>query len=144
MDLSSRLRVIVLGYLVRGPLGGIAWHHLQYVLGLARLGHDVFFFEDSDDYPSCYDPPRNVMDRDPTYGLDFATRAFDRLGLGSRWAYYDAHRLTWLGPAADVSLGVCASADLLLNLSGVNPVRSWMDMLVSLGIASASARHDEG
>ncbi len=129
MDESSRLRVIVLGYLVRGPLGGIAWHHLQYVLGLARLGHDVFFFEDSDDYPSCYDPSRNAMDRDPTYGLDFATRAFARLGLGSRWAYYDAHHTTWLGPAADSSLRMCASADLLLNLSAVNPVRPWMEQI---------------
>lgn len=129
MDASSRLRVIVMGYLVRGPLGGIAWHHLQYVLGLARLGHDVFFFEDSDDYPSCYDPVRNVMDRDPAYGLDFAQRAFTRLGLGSRWTYYDAHRDCWLGPAADMVPGVCASADLLLNVSCVNPLRSWMEQI---------------
>ena len=35
---DGRLRVIVLGYIVRGPLGGLAWHPLQYVLGLARLG----------------------------------------------------------------------------------------------------------
>ena len=35
------LRILVLGYIVSGPLGGLAWHHLQYVLGLARLGHDV-------------------------------------------------------------------------------------------------------
>jgi hypothetical protein len=91
------------------------------------LGHDVFFFEDSDDYPSCYDPLRNVMDRDPAYGLDFTGRAFARLGLGSRWTYYDAHRGCWLGPAADLALSVCASADVLLNLSCVNPVRSWME-----------------
>ena len=47
----STLRVIVMGYIVRYPLGGMAWHHLQYILGLARLGHDVFFFEDSGDDP---------------------------------------------------------------------------------------------
>src|SRR5688572_23932997 len=43
---SDRLRILVLGYLVRGPLGGLAWHYVQYVLGLARLGHDVYFLED--------------------------------------------------------------------------------------------------
>lgn len=58
---SNRLRIIVLGYIVRGPLGGLVWHHLQYVLGLARLGHDVYFVEDSDDYPGCYDPSRDVL-----------------------------------------------------------------------------------
>src|SRR5215217_1330879 len=75
---SSRLRIVVLGYLVRGPIGGMAWHHLQYVLGLHELGHDVRFVEDSDDYPSCYDPERGVVDENPAYGLRFAAEAFDR------------------------------------------------------------------
>jgi hypothetical protein len=123
---AGRLRIVVLGYLVRGPLGGIAWHYLQYVLGLRRLGHDVFFFEDSDDYPSCYDPVRNVTDADPAYGLAFAARAFDRLGLGARWTYYDAHRRRWLGPAGAAARGICDTADVVVNVSSVNPLRSWM------------------
>jgi len=123
---QSRLRILVLGYLVRGPLGGIAWHYLQYVTGLSRLGHDVFFFEDSDDYPSCYDPLRNVTDDDPTYGLAFAARAFERLDLGQRWTYYDAHESRWLGPAAASALDLCDTADVVLNISGVNPLRPWM------------------
>ncbi len=122
----SGLRIVVLGYIVRGPLGGLAWHHLQYVLGLALLGHDVWFVEDSDDYPSCYDPKRSVVDTDPTYGLAFAAAAFERLNLADRWAYHDAHGRGWLGPASTSILNVCASADLLLNLSGVNPLRSWL------------------
>jgi hypothetical protein len=123
---SSRLRILVLGYLVRGPLGGIAWHYLQYVLGLHRLGHDVFFFEDSDDYPSCYDPVRNLTGVDPAYGLAFTASAFDRLGLSRRWTYYDAHTRRWMGPAAGDALDLCATADLVLNVSGVNPLRTWM------------------
>src|SRR5688572_32221478 len=88
-DAASRLRIVVMGYIVRGPIGGMAWHHLQYVLGLKALGHDVLFLEDSDDYPSCYDPSRHVVDRNPDYGLAFAAKAFGRLGLGESWAYYD-------------------------------------------------------
>jgi hypothetical protein len=122
----SRLRIVVLGYIVRGPLGGLAWHHLQYVMGLARLGHDVYFIEDSDDYPSCYDPVRDLTDTDPTYGLRFAARTFARVGLGDRWAYHDAHTARWLGPCADRALDVCATSDLLLNLSGMNPIRPWL------------------
>jgi hypothetical protein len=122
---AGRLRVIVLGYVVRGPIGGLAWHHLQYALGLARLGHDVWFVEDSDDYPGCYDPARGVMDRDPTYGLAFADRAFARLGLGERWAYHDAHAGSWHGPAASHARAAVEGADLLLNLSGMNPLREW-------------------
>ena len=125
--MTSGLRIIVLGYLVRGPLGGIAWHHLQYVVGLRQLGHDVFFLEDSDDYASCYDPVRNLMDTDPAYGLAFAASAFERLGLERRWSYYDAHRNRWLGPAAGEALAICRTADVVVNLSCVNPLRSWME-----------------
>ena len=120
------MRIIVLGYVVRGPLGGLAWHHLQYVDGLARLGHDVYFVEDSEDYPACYDPARDALGTDPSYGLAFAARAFERLGLRGRWAYHDAHASEWKGPAAGNILEACASAELLPNLSGVNPRREWL------------------
>jgi hypothetical protein len=120
------LRIAVLGYLVRGPIGGMAWHHLQYVLGLARMGHDVRFIEDSDDYPSCYDPQRGVVSADPTFGLGFAAAAFDRLGLSDRWAYHDAHTHHWHGTAGESILDWLARADLVLNVSGVNPLRPWL------------------
>src|SRR5262245_38359865 len=125
-DGMNRLRVAVLGYIVRGPIGGMAWHHLQYVLGLSKLGHDVRFIEDSDDYPSCYDPSRSVVDENPAYGLRFAADAFDRLGLSECWAYHDAHAGVWHGPAAGTILEWLSEADLLLNVSGVNPLRPWV------------------
>lgn len=124
---QPRLHIVVLGYVVRGPLGGMAWHHLNYVLGLARLGHSVLFVEDSDDYASCYDPQRHVVDTDPTYGLRFAVAAFGRLGLHERWCYFDAHTNRWLGPAAPWAAGYCAGADMVLNVSGVNPLRPWTE-----------------
>ncbi|MDQ3653920.1 MAG: hypothetical protein M3457_02425 [Chloroflexota bacterium] len=121
----SGLRIIVLGYIVRGPLGGLAWHHLQYVLGLIQLGHQVSFVEQSENFPSCYDPIRGVMDTDPTYGLRFASKAFSHLDIPDCWAYHDAHTSRWLGPAAGRIHEICKTADLLLNLSGVNPIRPW-------------------
>jgi hypothetical protein len=135
---SSQLRVIVLGYVVRGPVGGFASYFLQYVMGLTQLGHNVYFLEVGDDYPSCYDPSRNLTSTDPTYGLRFATDVFDRTGLGSRWAYHDARTSSWLGPCADRVAEACLSADLLLNIGGVNrldssileavPVRALVDL----------------
>lgn len=123
---AQRLRVIVLGYVVRGPLGGMVWSNLHFLMGLLRLGHDVYFVEDSDDYPSCYDPSRLVTDTDPSYGMAFATRVLERVGMGQRWAYYDAHTSRWLGPCAGTILAVCHSADLVLDLCGVNPLRPWL------------------
>jgi hypothetical protein len=118
------MRIAVCGYIVRGPLGGLAWHHLQYVLGLHRMGHDVAFVEDSDTYESCYDPSADAMGTDPAYGLRFAAAAFERLGLGRRWAYYDEHTSRWMGPLPPRWLESC---ELLLDVSGVNPPRPWWE-----------------
>jgi hypothetical protein len=106
-------------------MGGMAWHHLQYVAGLSQLGHEVYFVEDSDDYDSCYHPATLSMDRDPTYGLRFVSRVFKRLGLSECWAYYDAHLAKWHGPQAKRIVDLCRKADVLLNVSGVNPMRPW-------------------
>lgn len=123
---DGRLRIIVLGYIVRGPVGGMAWCDLNYLAGLLDLGHDVYFVEDSGESPwCCYDPSRHTTDADPTYGLAFAANALAAIGFGSRWAYYDAHRDRWFGPCADRVLELGRTADVLLNLSGVNPLRAW-------------------
>ena len=120
---STSSVVIVLGYVVRGPIGGLTWHHVQYVLGLQRLGHEVYFLEDSDDYASCYEPDTHQVTTDPGYGLKYAAAVFERVGLGDRWAYYDAHTGSWHGPCAGNVPAVCAAADIVLNVSGVNPLR---------------------
>jgi len=122
----AALRIVVLGYLVRGPVGGMAWVTLHFLHGLRRLGHDVWFIEDSTDSPwCCYDPQRSVTDADPTYGLSYAATVFAREGLGDNWAYWDAHTARWLGAGAARALEACAHADLVLNLSGINPLRAW-------------------
>ncbi|MGI9292890.1 MAG: hypothetical protein ACR2PS_02825 [Pseudomonadales bacterium] len=123
---ARKLRIVVLGYIVRCPIGGMTWHHLQYVMGLAQLGHDVYFIEDSgDDSWACYDPVRNVSDPDPTYGLAFVTRTFAAVNLARRWAYHDALASQWHGPAAGLVDELSNNADLLLNLSGSNILRPW-------------------
>ena len=125
---ASCLRILVLGYLVRGPMGGMAWHHLQYLMGLRDLGHDVWFLEDSGDTEyCCYDPTRDVTDQDPTYGLKFAADCFERVGLRDFWAYHDAHSRRWHGPAAARIRGIISGADLLINLSCSHAARPWFD-----------------
>ncbi|MCC6679835.1 MAG: glycosyltransferase [Phycisphaeraceae bacterium] len=120
------MRILVLGYIVRCPLGGMAWHYLQYALGLRQLGHDVFFFEDSDLHEACcYDPSRHAVDEDPTFGLAFSDKLFREVGLEHRWAYFDGHRNRWHGPRAHDAVDIARFADVLINISGSNPIRSW-------------------
>ncbi|MAE77109.1 MAG: hypothetical protein CMJ85_09595 [Planctomycetes bacterium] len=119
------LRIILCGYIVRGPVAGMTWSVLQWVLGLRRLGHDVWYLEDSDDWESCYDPSRHITTTDPTYGLNYAEEVFRGAGLEDRWAYYDAHSRRWHGPADHAE--VCRTADLLINISALHPIRPWLE-----------------
>lgn len=115
-----------MGYIVRGPMGGMTWHHLQYVLGLRQLGHDVFFVEDSGDSEyACYDPVRNVNDRHPGYGLAYARNVFEKVGMSDRWGYYDKHSDRWWGGAPSAVVRTWQEADLLINLSCSNVLRPW-------------------
>lgn len=100
----------------------MAWQSLSYAGGLARLGHDVFFFESSGTYESCYDPRTHITGRDPTYGLKFADAVWRKLGLEERWAYYDHWTAHWVGPAASRVREICSTADVVLNVSGVNEI----------------------
>jgi hypothetical protein len=95
-------------------------------MGLARLGHDVYFIEDSDDYPSCYNPSRNLTDTDPSYGLTFADRVMKKIGFADRWAYFNGHTSQWLGPSANKAQAICKTADMVLNICGINPLRPWL------------------
>ncbi len=119
------MRIVVLGYIVRGPLGGLCWHYLQYMLGLKQLGHEVLFLEDSDNYPSCYNPDLEDMTADPGYGLDFIDRLFRKYDLVDQWAYYDEHKNIWHGKSKAEVFDFCGHADIILNISNVNPLREW-------------------
>lgn len=140
-------RAVVAGCIVRVPLAGMAWHYLQYVLGLRALGYDVWYIEDSDDDPwCCYDPSTGTTGADPTYGLAFAGRLFDEVGLGDRWAYFDAHGGGWCGPAASTAAATSAAADVFVNVSETSPVRAWFEsvpvrILIDTDPAFTQVRH---
>jgi hypothetical protein len=115
-------RVVVAGYLVRNPLGGYAWQAAHYLLGLAALGHDVWFYEDTGHYDLAYDPSTNAFE--PLY--DFGIRAtgdfLGRLGFGERWVFYDVHAGVEHGPAAGRAAALLREADLVMNVAGVNRI----------------------
>lgn len=93
--------VVVLGRMSRYPVAGITWLTMQYVVGFARLGHDVWYVE--------------LDDGDPV----FVASIMDRFGMPRRWAVDlrrwqgEAHGLD--GPALD---RLYASADHIVNLHG--------------------------
>ena len=120
--MTSPLRVIVTGLIAQHPtLGGVTWDYVQYAIGLARLGHDVYYFEDSGEWPYNLDGGPNGDDwvaRDPTANVQHLAGVLSRYGLGDRWAYHFPLDGRWFGLSNEKRREVLATADLLLNISG--------------------------
>jgi hypothetical protein len=118
----SRRLLVVLGMMGRCPFGGQTWLYLNWLRGLARLGHDVFYVEDDAAWP--YDPRRNSITDDPGYAVEYLGKVLARIGLGDRWAYRALYkgqdacyglsrgRLIQLYERCDALLNVCGATVL--------------------------------
>ena len=113
----SGLRIIVSGLVGQYPMGGVAWDYLQYVIGLRLLGHDVYYIEDTGQWP--YSPHENRLADDPTWTVAYLNDVMIRFGLEERWAYRFPRTGRWYGIAPERRNDVVATADLVLNVSGV-------------------------
>jgi hypothetical protein len=114
----SRSLLVVLGMMGRCPFGGQTWLYLNWLRGLARLGHDVYYVEDDAAWP--YDPRRNSITDDPGYAVEYLGNVLGRIGMGDRWAYRALYK------GADACYGLSrgkltqlyADCDALLNVCG--------------------------
>jgi hypothetical protein len=115
-------RIVLAGYLVRHPVGGYAWQAAHYLLGLRRLGHDAWLYEDTGYYAQAWNPATGEHGERYEHGIDVAGAFLGRLGLGDRWVFVDSGRGTEHGPAAGRAATLLREADLLVNLAGVNRI----------------------
>jgi len=113
--MKSSLRIVVSGFIAQYPLGGVAWDYLQYPVGLARLGHDVYYLEDTGLWP--YNPAERGISRTCEYNVEYLAQCMEQFGLGGRWAYRFALDNEWIGLSGSRVDEVLASADLILNVS---------------------------
>lgn len=118
----SGLRIVVTGLIAQHPsLGGMTWHYLQYLVGLARLGHEVYYFEDSGQLPYNLHGGASGEDwltLDCQENTEYLTRVLTRYGLGDRWAYRYGSEFRWFGLSDEQREQVLHTADLLINVSG--------------------------
>ena len=118
-------RVVLAGYFVRFPVGGYVWQTLHHLLGFTRLGCDVFFYEDSAYYAVGFDPVTGESSStDYDCGLARLTAILDRLGLGDRWAFWNAAKDSYHGTDRAGVERAFAEADVFVNLGGVNRLGS--------------------
>ena len=129
---GRRLRILVSGRIAASPhQGGATWAVLSYLLGLAELGHRVWFVEA---VPAAATTPAGApLAR--SVNAAYARRALSGHGLDQRWSLLAG------GTTETVGLGyadlAAARWDVLVNLSGALrapeltgriPVRVYVDL----------------
>ena len=125
----KRKRIVVMGFMGSCPIAGVIWQHIHYIVGLQRLGHDVYFIEDSARLP--YNPETFEVNDD----FDYASRLLDRLSkefdFKNRWAY--CARYLENTPTAGLPLKkireLYREADAILNVCGAQEFND--DLLTS-------------
>lgn len=111
---------IVAGYIVRYPVGGMAWVFLNNLLGLRDLGFEPVFMEAAGPQPTCYDVAAGRLTESPAYGTDYLRASLAAAGLdGCRWWYGDPELPgRGVGMPYDEAVDTLESASVLLNVSG--------------------------
>ena len=119
---TARLRLVVMGILGQLPFAGVSWQVLHYLEGLRRLGHDVYYVEDTGAW--SYDPHENTVTDDPRAPVRHIGQVLRSVALADRWAYRSPppQGSVW-GPVGDDLDRLFATADALINLTGSTALR---------------------
>ncbi|MCS7032870.1 MAG: hypothetical protein NZ561_02620, partial [Phycisphaerae bacterium] len=108
------MKIVVAGYIVGYPLGGMTWHHLNYVLGLLELGHEVTYLEDGAHHPP-FDPTTGNSGQ-ASYGLEYLKNTLTYYGQG-RLTWHYRFGTVWAGLTIDEINRRLREADLLICVS---------------------------
>ena len=126
----KRKKIIVLGFMGGCPIAGVIWQHIHYIVGLQRLGHEVYYVEDTSNYP--YNPVAFDISDDFSYAAQTLGQLAREHGFEGRWAYCARYKdpfeisgmsqaaLTTLYKEADCALNICGSHDLNEELSSIH------------------------
>ena len=114
----KRKRIIVMGFMGSMPIAGVIWQHIHYIVGLQRLGHEVYFIEDSARLP--YNPDTFEITDEFDYASEILARMAKDFGFENRWSY--CARYLPRHPTAGLPLKkirqLYRDADAILNICG--------------------------
>jgi len=98
------------------PVSGIVWLTVPYLMGLRRLGYEVYYVEAHARTPSML--MRAPEDDGPALAAGFIDRVMRRFGFADRWAYHALHDGRVYGISEPTLRELYRSADFLFNLHG--------------------------
>lgn len=114
----KRKKIVVMGFMAGCPIAGVIWQHIHYIVGLQRLGHEVYYIEDSARIP--YNPVTWDSSDDYSYCAEVLSKLAAQFGFEGRWSYcarfLPEHPCAGMPKSEIVKL--YRDADAILNVCG--------------------------
>ena len=118
MNIRRRPKIVVLGMMTKMPVAGVVWQTVHYLVGLERLGCEVYYVEQHARTPSMF------METEQCDGSAKASAFIDgimrRFDLGDRWCFHALHEpeSRCFGMSDTQLRALFADADFIINLHG--------------------------
>lgn len=112
--------IVVLGIMGCIPVAGtgVAWNTIQHLVGLRRLGYEVYYIEATGVWPF------NAREDDCTFPVTYISTLLSRFGFQNRWAYVATHSDNrCYGLSESQVQDLYARADAIINLFGGTMLR---------------------
>ena len=112
--------IVVLGIMGCMPVAGtgVAWNTMQHLVGLRRLGYNVYYVEATGVWPF------NATTDDCTFPVTYISTLMSRFGFQHKWAYVAAHSDGRCYGLSELQVeDLYARADAIVNLFGGTVLR---------------------
>jgi hypothetical protein len=117
MNVVLAPKIVVLGMMSRMPVAGVVWQTVHYLIGLKRLGYDVYYVEAHGTTPRSF--LRRPEDNGWANAAAFIDRVLKRFDLGHQWAYFARYGDgRYYGMSETQVNDLYRSAALIINLHG--------------------------
>jgi len=117
MKPPGKKKIVILGMMSKMPVAGVVWQYAHYLVGLERLGYEVYYVEAHGRTPSMF------METEQSDGsgraAKFIAGIMERFGLAGRWAFHALHEDGRVYGLSDSQLATLyKEAALIINLHG--------------------------
>jgi len=118
VNTAGRQKIVLLGMMSKIPVAGVIWQTAHYLVGLQRLGFDVYYVEEHARTPTTL--MREETDDGSLLAADLIARVMRKFDIGAdRWCFHALHDDgRYLGMSESQLATVFREAALIINLHG--------------------------
>ena len=88
-EIVHKPKIVLLGMMSCWPVAGVAWVTAQYLIGLRRLGFDVYYVESHGCTQTKF--MKTPEDDGVAMAAKYISQIMDRIEFRHNWAYHDVH-----------------------------------------------------